>query len=168
MTTKSNSSDVKEFTEGYSGKSCPEKPIPMNRDDVMFLTRMIFSEIDEFAATVCPTEEDKEDFLQEAMNSRDKCKKLSKEYSTEIDLIGSQADALVDSWYYSLNIAAKHGMNLSKLFDVIHTANMNKRDPETGKFIRRESDGKVIKPKGWQPPNIDEEIKKQLQFGSWS
>jgi predicted HAD superfamily Cof-like phosphohydrolase len=31
---------------------------------------------------------------------------------------------------------------------------MAKVDPETGKVRRRESDGKILKPEGWQPPNM--------------
>ncbi len=100
-----------------------------------------------------------------ALKSIDKCKKY--EYPNEINKIGAQADACVDAWYYMLNICAKHGINLSKLFDVIHEANMDKRDPETGEFLRRSSDGKVIKRPGWQEPNIDAVIEKQMELGSW-
>ena len=60
-----------------------------------------------------------------------------------------QADALVDVYYYSLNAAAKKGVNLSSIFSIVHAANMAKRDPATGQFLKRE-DGKIIKPKGWQ------------------
>ena len=31
---------------------------------------------------------------------------------------------------------------------MVHAANMAKRDANTGKFIKRESDGKIIKPEG--------------------
>jgi predicted HAD superfamily Cof-like phosphohydrolase len=108
--------------------------------------------------------------MHECLDTRDPCKKLSGKggyYTTNTDLIASQFDALVDSWYYSLNIAAKHGVNMSKMFDIVHNANMAKRDPETGIFLRRESDGKVIKPKGWQSPNVEAEIERQMKEGSW-
>jgi energy-coupling factor transport system permease protein len=82
--------------------------------------------------------------------------------------MADQYDAFVDIWYYSLNTSAKHGANLSKIFDVVHQANMAKRDPVTGKFIRREQDGKVMKPVGWQSPNIVAEIISQIKNGSWS
>ena len=39
-----------------------------------------------------------------------------------------QADALVDVYYYSLNAAAKQGLNLSSVFNIVHQANMNKRE----------------------------------------
>jgi hypothetical protein len=64
-------------------------------------------------------------------------------------VIAEQADALVDIYYYSLNCASKKGVNLSSIFGIVHAANMAKRDPATGQFLRR-ADGKIIKPEGWQ------------------
>lgn len=78
-----------------------------------------------------------------------------------------QADALVDVYYYSQNAACKKGMNLSSVFNLVHGANMAKRDPSTGHFIRRESDGKVLKPKGWKPPDVEAELMRQAAEGSW-
>jgi predicted HAD superfamily Cof-like phosphohydrolase len=164
--SKTNAEDVKEFTEGYTNTKCPNKPVAMTKDEVFWLIRMVLSEMDELAATVTSNDEECTEFMQEALKTIDKCHNY--EYDSDVELIGAQADAMVDAWYYMLNIAAKHGMNLSKLFGVIHEANMNKRDPKTKEFIRRESDGKVIKPVGWQPPNIDAEIQKQFEEGSWS
>ena len=87
------------------------------------------------------------------------------------ELIGLQADALVDSYYYSLNAAAKKGINLSSIFQLVHKANMDKRDPVTGKFLRRD-DGKIIKPKGWSEKwdgngFITREIVKQAKEGAF-
>jgi predicted HAD superfamily Cof-like phosphohydrolase len=59
-------------------------------------------------------------------------------------------------------------MNLSELFKVVHKANMDKKDLVTGRFIRRESDGKIVKPEGWRPPDIEGEIKRQMKNGSWN
>ena len=161
-----NSQDVKEFTEGYLNIKCPNHPVAMNKEDAFFVIRMVMSELDELAATVTHNDEECKEFMQKALNSIDKCQNY--DYPNEVSLIAAQADSMVDAWYYMLNIASKHGMNLSKLFDVIHRANMNKRDPQTGQFIRRESDGKVIKPEGWQPPDVEGEIKNQIDNGSWN
>eukprot|EP00961_Rhodomonas_salina_P176604 2380272-Rhodomonas_salina.2 len=92
---------------------------------------------------------------------------------------GRQADALIDVYYYSLNAAAKKGMNISAVFDIVHAANMAKRDPATGKFIKRD-DGKIIKPDGWKvrcclfckaqlqsAPDVEAEISRQLEEGAW-
>merc|ERR1719411_2180964 len=76
------------------------------------------------------------------------------------ELIGEQADALVDIWYYSLNAAAKKGVNLSSVFDLVHSANMAKVNPTTGKCMKR-PDGKIIKPPGWTAPNVTAEMERQ-------
>lgn len=44
---------------------------------------------------------------------------------------------------------------------------MAKRCPVTGNFLRRESDGKIIKPAGWQPPNVEAEVERQAREGSF-
>lgn len=161
----SNANLVKDFTEGYLAIKVPETPRPMNKDDVKFLVRMVFSEMDELVSTVVE-ENERESFLKTCLEERDVHK--GKIPETELSLIAEQADSMVDAWYYMLNIAAKHGMNLSKVFEVVHSANMAKRDPKTGTFIRRPSDGKVIKPEGWQEPNIEKAIERQMIEGSWN
>lgn len=165
MATKTNSEAVKEFTEGYMNIKCPDHPIVMDKEAVKFVVRMVISELDELVCTVTNNEDESRKFMLECVTSIDKCNNY--EYVTDLDKVSAQADSMVDAWYYMLNYAAKHGMNLSRLFDVVHEANMAKRDPKTGKFIRRELDGKVIKPEGWQPPDVEGEMKKQMENGSW-
>ena len=46
-------------------------------------------------------------------------------------------------------------------------ANMAKRNPATGKFEKR-ADGKIIKPPGWQAPDVEGEMGRQFREGSWS
>lgn len=43
---------------------------------------------------------------------------------------------------------------------------MAKRCPVKGEFLRRE-DGKIIKPAGWQPPNVYKEVERQASEGSF-
>merc|ERR1711904_190637 len=68
--------------------------------------------------------------------------------------------------YYMLNCAAKKGFNMSSIFGVVHAANMAKRNPETGRF-EKNADGKVIKPPGWKPPDVEGELARQVTEGSW-
>ena len=164
--SQSNADAVREFTEGASGKACPTTPKPMDRENVRFIIRMVMSELCELACTVTENPEQRDKLLHDALDTRDVCSNFN--YPTRTNLIGAQFDALVDAWYYSLNIAARHGVNMSRIFDVVHQANMNKRDPTTGKFLRRESDGKVIKPEGWKSPDIDGEIERQDNDGAWN
>jgi len=160
-----NSNAVKQFTEESSGIKCPSTPLKMDLNSARFIIRMVMSEMHELACTVTKDRDESLLLMKECLSSIDECKKYN--YSSDIDLIAAQADSMVDAWYYILNTAAKHGMNLSKLFEVIHDANMAKKDPSTGKFIKRETDGKIIKPEEWKPPDVEGEIRRQMEQGSW-
>lgn len=61
------------------------------------------------------------------------------------------ADGGIDSLYviyWTLNLL---GMPVKELFDEVHRSNMAKS--QGGKVLRR-NDGKILKPEGWQPPNL--------------
>ena len=77
-----------------------------------------------------------------------------------------QMDALVDAVYYLCDQAVRNGMNLDKIFDIVHKANMSK--VVQGKVLRRE-DGKILKPQGWidPAPLLAIEVKKQIDNGSF-
>lgn len=160
----SNADKVKEFTELSLDKSVPNKPRPMNKDEVKFLIRMCCSELVELAQTVCENSDEAVNLVKNSANTDLKPNYQAPKDTTE--LIAHQADALVDCWYYGLNGFCKVGVNLSKVFDVVHDANMAKRFPD-GKFHRRE-DGKIIKPPEWHEPNINQEIQNQIDQGTWS
>jgi predicted HAD superfamily Cof-like phosphohydrolase len=78
-----------------------------------------------------------------------------------------QADALVDAIYYICDTAVRHGMNLDRIFDIVHGANMQK--VVDGRVIRRD-DGKILKPVGWEDPapKLVAEMGRQASDGSWS
>jgi predicted HAD superfamily Cof-like phosphohydrolase len=154
-----NASKVKEFTEGSMGKSCPATPQPMTREAIKFIVRMVLSEMTELAQTVCESPEEAVRFVADCVGA-DTNMTYTKP-TDEVSLIAEQNDAFVDAWYYMLNCAAKHGVNLSAIFDVVHGANMAKRGPD-GKFHRRPEDGKVIKPDNWKEPDIAGEIRRQM------
>jgi predicted HAD superfamily Cof-like phosphohydrolase len=80
--------------------------------------------------------------------------------------LAEQADALVDAIYYICDTAVRHGMNLDRVFDVVHGANMQK--VVDGRVIRRD-DGKILKPEGWQDPAplLLAELSRQQRDGSW-
>ncbi len=161
---QSNAQAVHQFTT-ESGTDCPNKPTLMSKQQVLFITRMVMSELDELVCTVAENKQESNDILNEALSTRDVCGNF--DYKDDVNRIGAQGDAMVDAWYYMLNVASRHGINLSSIFDVVHAANMAKKDVATGKFLKRESDGKILKPKGWQSPNIDKEIQRQLEEGSF-
>jgi predicted HAD superfamily Cof-like phosphohydrolase len=62
------------------------------------------------------------------------------------------ADALADIIYIACGTAVSYGIPLDKVFEEVHRSNMAKL--VDGKVLRRE-DGKIQKPEGWTPPNIE-------------
>lgn len=146
---------VKKFTE-ETGSVIPTIPKSMGKEQTFFLIKMMLDEIMELGATVENSQEVKERMTQMIENSEN----LPKLEVDEVGIIAEQSDALVDSYYYSLNAMAKQGVNMSKVFNIVHKANMDKRDSETGKFLKRD-DGKIIKPDGWNMPDIRTEIIRQ-------
>ncbi len=68
------------------------------------------------------------------------------------DNIVEIADALADMVYVICGTAHTYGIPLAEVFDEVQRTNMAKFPG--GKILRRESDGKVIKPEGWKPPDI--------------
>jgi predicted HAD superfamily Cof-like phosphohydrolase len=155
---KSHSQLVKEFTQESMGVQLPSTPSPMSKDEVRFIVRMVLSEMLELCTTVTPSVECAYDFMKECMDKTDVPKECN--LPSEVELIAEQYDAFVDAWYYMLNTAAKKGVDLEGIFQVVHGANMAKRFPD-GSFHRRE-DGKVMKPQGWKEPDIVGEMKRQL------
>ncbi len=153
---------VREFTAG-AGQPTPDKPELMSKDEVCFLGKMVLDEVMELFATVYPASDAKRKLCGFIDDSKDIAQLPADD---ETNLIAEQGDAICDVYYYMLNAAAKKGVNLSALFHIVHGANMAKRDPATGQFLKR-ADGKIIKPTGWQEPDIKAEIVRQFAQGSW-
>lgn len=65
-------------------------------------------------------------------------------------------DALGDILYLVYGAALECGYDVDAAMTRIHAANMAKL--VDGKVIRRE-DGKVLKPEGWQPPNLSDLVR---------
>jgi predicted HAD superfamily Cof-like phosphohydrolase len=157
-----------EFTLA-AGQYVPNKPETMNKEEVYFLTKMIIDELLEFCATIDNSDSVKFNMIKMIFEAKEIDQLFddpNKDWTTN-DIIAEQADALVDIMYYSGNAAAKKGVNLNSVLDVVHQANMKKKDPESGMFLKR-SDGKIIKPEGWDSPNISDEIQRQHEQGSFS
>lgn len=65
-------------------------------------------------------------------------------------------DGLCDLLYVTFGAAIEFGINLEPIFDEVHRSNLAK----AGGKVR--ADGKTLKPEGWAPPRIAEEIEKQI------
>jgi len=63
-------------------------------------------------------------------------------------------DGLCDSLYVILGTAVAFGVDIYPFFAEVHRSNMAKRHPDTGKVLK-DLFGKVIKPAGWTPPDIE-------------
>jgi predicted HAD superfamily Cof-like phosphohydrolase len=93
-----------------------------------------------------------------------KQKSLGMEYpKTNIEKIIGQSDALVDATYFLLGSFVEIGVNPQPLLDIVQNANMAKLGAD-GKPIIRESDGKIMKPEGWEAPEpkLKAEIERQI------
>lgn len=156
---------VFQFTRAAAQSPLPTEPQPLNRERVRWLSSMVISELFELACSVSAPEDGKtqkeiaSELLDEAYAKIDK---NGDAYSPEpIVQASQQADAIVDWIYYSLNVAAAHCIDIEPVFELVHAANMTKVDSATG-IVRRNEDGKIQKPPGWSPPDIESELKRQL------
>lgn len=157
--------DVKEFTIGSSLKSLPEEPVEPTRDAVLFLIKMIISELSELLQTVCEDMNDCRETISRLFGFEIK--------GIDFGYIDNKRSQFCE-WTYNIlftniceciySLYGLYGNNLLEIcFNEVHNANMRKKDPTTNKFIIRESDGKVIKPKGWVGPDIKRAIRENAQ-----
>jgi NTP pyrophosphatase (non-canonical NTP hydrolase) len=91
-------------------------------------------------------------------DTRALCKGLIKEEYDELfeafldnDVVEA-ADAMADLIYVIVFTAHCYGIPLARVWAEVQRTNMAKF-PD-GKVLRRESDGKIMKPEGWEPPDI--------------
>ena len=69
------------------------------------------------------------------------------------------ADALADMIYIICGTAVSYGIPLDDIFEEVHASNMAKL--VDGKVLRR-ADGKIQKPEGWAPPDIERILKDSI------
>jgi predicted HAD superfamily Cof-like phosphohydrolase len=62
-------------------------------------------------------------------------------------------DALVDILVVTIGAINSMGADGEAAWNEVMRTNFAKIDPETGK-VRKREDGKVLKPEGWQPPQL--------------
>jgi len=67
-------------------------------------------------------------------------------------------DALVDILVVTIGALHSIGVDVEGAWNEVHRSNMAKVDPTTGAVSRRE-DGKILKPEGWQPPNLKQYLR---------
>ena len=167
---------VKEFTEGRTGKKCPETPIPFDRAAGERIIGFKLSEVVEFARTLPGINSWQE--AAELVASKATCDINTVEPKfvnnpedpafDEVVIVAEQGDAFTDDWYYTLDSCSGQGINLDRFFDEVHDANMRKKHAD-GTFHLKEVDGhtKVAKPEGWTGPDVEKVARDAFGNGSW-
>lgn len=64
-----------------------------------------------------------------------------------------ELDAVCDTIWTLIGYALAKNYPIETAWDAVTLSNLRKIDLKTGK-VRRRSDGKVLKPEGWKPPDI--------------
>jgi predicted HAD superfamily Cof-like phosphohydrolase len=83
---------------------------------------------------------------------------IAEEYNELADAIAAddpveQLDALVDILVVTMGAIRAGGYDGAGAWEEVMRTNFAKIDPETGK-VRKREDGKVLKPEGWEPPQL--------------
>jgi len=92
----------------------------------------------------------KEEFeeLQEAVEANDRVEQL---------------DALIDILVVTMGAIRAGGFDGEGAWKEVMDTNFAKIDPDTGK-VRKREDGKVLKPEGWQPPQLDKFLPQEVEI----
>lgn len=69
-----------------------------------------------------------------------------------------QLDACMDMIWVILGYCYMKGYDVSGAWNEVSRSNLDKIDTATGKVKKRE-DGKVLKPDGWKPPQLEKFVK---------
>ena len=77
-------------------------------------------------------------------------------YNSEYEV--EQLDACMDMIWVILGYCYMKGWDVNGAWNEVARSNFMKINPETGKVNKRE-DGKVLKPEGWTPPQLEQFIK---------
>jgi len=67
------------------------------------------------------------------------------------------ADGIVDAIYVLVGTALEFGLPMQALWDEVQRSNMAKAvlQPDGSFKVVRRADGKILKPEGWTPPDIE-------------
>lgn len=72
-------------------------------------------------------------------------------------------DALIDILVVTIGAAHSMGADVEGAWNEVMRTNFAKIDKDTGK-VRKREDGKVLKPVGWEPPNIKNYLSKETSL----
>jgi predicted HAD superfamily Cof-like phosphohydrolase len=127
----------------------------ISQADALSAGKFIISEVLELFQTLWPDAEAREK-LKLATDLAIKDTKVipeDKMPKTEPELLCAQADAAVDIIYYTNNLGVKHNLKLDQVYEIVHKANMSKTDSQ-GRWLIRKEDGKIVKSRHFQEPDL--------------
>lgn len=138
--------------------SCPKNPPPPNNnlqpESKIFMHRMIVSELTELGESLHINPQDT--IIQYKKHIQTNTEELAEAFRR----FEGADDRFVVIMIVSLirETCIAHRLPYEDFFQVVHLANIAKRNPATGEYNRR-PDGKVIKPPGWKPPDLEESLR---------
>lgn len=91
------------------------------------------------------------------------CNLIHEEFNELVasDNIVDDLDALVDILVVTIGAIHSLGADAQGAWQEVMRSNLAKIDPVTG-LVRKREDGKVLKPEGWTPPNLEPFVPKSL------
>lgn len=140
-------------------------PTELTPGQVLTRVKFIAEELVEALAAVSNTKDELYEGvtqLMEALQDAEDKSVKNGDVNAENKLV-ALADAFTDINYFTQGTFTMMGVQPQPLFDIVQEANMAKLGPD-GKPIYRESDGKIMKPEGWEAPEpkLAAEIEKQI------
>ena len=134
--------------------SCPNATPPeshtLKEESKIFLHRTVVSELTELGETLSIAPLDTVERYKEY--TRINTEEITKAFETVEGYDDRRKIAMVIGLIKETCLS--HLLPYEDVFMAVHLANIAKRNPVTGEFNRR-PDGKVIKPRGWQPPDLE-------------
>jgi predicted HAD superfamily Cof-like phosphohydrolase len=79
----------------------------------------------------------------------------------------AELDALIDILVVTIGAIHSAGFDAEGAWKEVMSTNFAKINKDTGK-VRKREDGKVLKPQGWEPPNLKPFLKKKGAFNKFS
>lgn len=137
--------DVAKFMRAFGQKVRTNPTTDISENERILRARLVLEEALEFVAAM-----GFDAFVEPGHNGEEHDVQLS-DTGNGIDLVEA-ADAIGDVLVVTYGSGHTLGIPTADVFAEVHRSNMDKLGPD-GKPIVRE-DGKVIKPEGWQKPDI--------------
>jgi predicted HAD superfamily Cof-like phosphohydrolase len=129
---------------------------------VRFRLRLVAEEFFELLDACIDQDHDGRRFAEDGLlmeRARTAVRGIVDQAPIKVDL-PSAIDATIDMDYVNQGFRDTFGVDSTPVWSAVHEANMAKAGPD-GVPVRRESDGKVLKPEGWSPPDIAAELRRQ-------